>query len=76
MQSTTSLPARQDDPKTALRRKETAALCCVSLPTLDRWARLRADFPTKRKLSAGVTVFMKAEVLAWLEAQRSGEVQQ
>jgi prophage regulatory protein len=53
----------------SLRPNQAAELLGISVPTLWRWLKNRADFPRGRKLSARCTVFNQDELTAWRDAQ-------
>ena len=56
---------------TSVRPKQAAALLGIARATFCRWAATRADFPKARRLSARCTVFDRAELLHWRDAQQS-----
>ncbi|WP_418646871.1 helix-turn-helix transcriptional regulator [Thauera butanivorans] len=56
----------------SLRPHQAADLLGISVPTLWRWLKNRADFPRSRKLSERCTVFDRDELVAWRDAQASG----
>lgn len=55
----------------SLRPKEAANLLGIGVSTFWRWTKERPDMPVGRKLSARVTVFERAKLLAWRDAQAS-----
>lgn len=62
--------ARRQDRRNA-RPTATARYLGVSLATLWRWAKERADFPKPRKHGPRVTCWDLNEIDAWLDAQQS-----
>lgn len=48
--------------KRSLRPAQAAQKLGISLPTLNRWARTKPNFPKKRKLSERVSVYDDAEL--------------
>jgi len=58
-------------PIRAVRLPRVCDLTGASRPTIWRWVRDDASFPKPFSLSAGVTAWDEAEVLAWLQAKKS-----
>jgi predicted DNA-binding transcriptional regulator AlpA len=56
-------------PPQSLRTKEAARCLGISQATLWRWSKERADMPKARRLSSRCTVFDRAELLEWRDAQ-------
>lgn len=53
----------------SLRPKDAAKLLGVSVATFWRWLASKPDMPPARRLSKGVTVFDRGELLRWRDAQ-------
>lgn len=54
----------------SVRPKPAAELLGIGVATLWRWSRERADFPKPCRLSNRCTVFDRAELVSWRDAQR------
>jgi len=52
-----------------IRIKAVSELTSMSRTTIWRKAKTEPDFPKPIKLSAGITVFKREDVLAWLESK-------
>jgi predicted DNA-binding transcriptional regulator AlpA len=49
---------------------EVAALLGVSRATVWNWTRGNDGFPQPRRLSRGATRWMRAEIIAWINARK------
>ena len=58
-------------PSRAIRLPRVCDLTGASRPTIWRWVRDDASFPKPFSLSAGITAWDEAEVIAWLQAKKS-----
>lgn len=59
----------------SLRPKSAAATLGISVATLWRWSRERADFPKGIRLSARCTVFNEESLLCWRDSQAGASQQ-
>jgi len=55
----------------AIRLPRVCDLTGVSRPTIWRWVRDDASFPKPFALSARITAWDEAEVIAWLQTKKS-----
>jgi prophage regulatory protein len=58
-------------PSRAIRLPRVCDLTGASRPTIWRWVRDDASFPKPFSLSAGITAWDEAEVIAWLQVKKS-----
>ena len=65
--SSNDIPA----PSRAIRLPRVCDLTGASRPTIWRWVRDDRTFPKPFSLSAGITAWDEAEVIAWLQAKKS-----
>lgn len=56
-------------PDVCLRVRDVARMLGVSVATVWRWSRNRADFPRPRKLGERTTVWSMSELDAWARNQ-------
>lgn len=56
-----------------VRPKDGANLLGIGTSTFWRWHKERPDFPKGRRLSQRCTVFDTGELIAWRDAQGTGE---
>lgn len=62
-------------PSLSVRPKDAAALLGISLSTFWRWLANQKEMPQGMKLSRGVTVFDRDELLAWRNAHTTAGAQ-
>jgi prophage regulatory protein len=69
MQALSSVPALA--PSRAIRLPQVCELTGASRPTIWRWVRDDTSFPKPFSLSAGITAWDEAEIVAWLQVKKS-----